>query len=211
MASIDTGGGGKSGGKTKQKKQNLRVDFTPMVDMNMLLITFFMFCTSLAKPQTMEIVMPMKEDTKEVHEKPQELSKDLAFTVFLSSNHEVYYFAGMPTYKPEDLIKTDFSTNGLRATLLQKNAEMLDKINELKVKRANREITDEELTAQMEEVEKTTRMTPTVIIKASDNATYRDLVDTLDEMLIANIVRYAIADITPQDVEWLTKAEALNN
>lgn len=39
----------------KQKKMNIRVDFTPMVDMNMLLITFFMLCTSLSKPQTMEI------------------------------------------------------------------------------------------------------------------------------------------------------------
>ena len=41
-------------GKGKQKKMTVRVDFTPMVDMNMLLITFFMLCTTLSKPQTME-------------------------------------------------------------------------------------------------------------------------------------------------------------
>lgn len=40
--------------ESKQKKMNVRVDFTPMVDMLMLLITFFMLCTSLSKPQTME-------------------------------------------------------------------------------------------------------------------------------------------------------------
>jgi len=45
----------------KQKKMNIRVDFTPMVDMNMLLITFFMLCTSLSKPQTMEISMPSND------------------------------------------------------------------------------------------------------------------------------------------------------
>ena len=48
--------GGKNG-KSKQKKFAVRVDFTPMVDMNMLLITFFMLCTTLSKPQTMEISM----------------------------------------------------------------------------------------------------------------------------------------------------------
>jgi biopolymer transport protein ExbD len=38
---------------SKQKKMQTRVDFTPMVDMMMLLITFFMLCSTLAKPQTM--------------------------------------------------------------------------------------------------------------------------------------------------------------
>lgn len=54
---------GKKKGNSKQKKMTVRVDFTPMVDMNMLLITFFMLCTSLSKPQTMEISMPSNDKT----------------------------------------------------------------------------------------------------------------------------------------------------
>ena len=68
MAQLDTntgGGGKKKKGGSKQKKMSMHVDFTPMVDMNMLLITFFMLCTSLSKPQTMEIVMPTNKDVKE--------------------------------------------------------------------------------------------------------------------------------------------------
>ena len=62
MAEIqESSGNGKKGGKSKQKKMTVRVDFTPMVDMNMLLITFFMLCTTLSKPQTMEISMPSNE------------------------------------------------------------------------------------------------------------------------------------------------------
>ena len=57
MAQLDTGGGNGKGKKSKQKKMNARVDFTPMVDMIMLLVTFFMLCTTLLKPQTMEITM----------------------------------------------------------------------------------------------------------------------------------------------------------
>ena len=50
--------------ESKQKKMNVRVDFTPMVDMLMLLITFFMLCTSLSKPQTMELTMPSNDDNQ---------------------------------------------------------------------------------------------------------------------------------------------------
>ena len=63
-------------GGSKQKKMNSRVDFTPMVDMIMLLVTFFMLCTTLLKPQTMEISMPSdKEDIKEENQSQVAASK----------------------------------------------------------------------------------------------------------------------------------------
>ena len=60
-------------GKGKQKKMTVRVDFTPMVDMNMLLITFFMLCTTLSKPQTMEISMPSND--KDITEQQKSMVK----------------------------------------------------------------------------------------------------------------------------------------
>ena len=55
MAEVEVKDSGKGGKKGQQKKMKIHVDFTPMVDMNMLLITFFMFCTTLSKPQTSRI------------------------------------------------------------------------------------------------------------------------------------------------------------
>ena len=46
---------------SKQKKMDTRVNFTPMVDMMMLLITFFMLCTTLSKPQAMQLTMPSND------------------------------------------------------------------------------------------------------------------------------------------------------
>ena len=45
-----------------QKKFDTRIDFTPMVDMNMLLITFFMLCTTMLKSQTLKIALPTNND-----------------------------------------------------------------------------------------------------------------------------------------------------
>ena len=40
---------------------------------------------------------------------------------------------------------------------------------------------------------------PVVLIKATDDASYKDLVDALDEMQICNISKYAIVDMTEGD------------
>ncbi|HBL71972.1 MAG TPA: biopolymer transporter ExbD, partial [Bacteroidales bacterium] len=87
MAEVNTGGHDE-GKKGQPKKMHLRVDFTPMVDMNMLLITFFMFATSLAKPQTMEIAMPSK-DVDKVEEKSK-VKDDKASTVLLVGEDKLY-------------------------------------------------------------------------------------------------------------------------
>lgn len=56
MAEVQQNNSG-SGKKSAQKKMTIRVDFTPMVDMNMLLITFFMLCTTMIKSQTLNIAL----------------------------------------------------------------------------------------------------------------------------------------------------------
>ena len=76
--------------KGQPTKMNLRVDFTPMVDMNMLLITFFMLCTTLSAPQVMDIVMPAKTPIDVVDGPESPASKTI--TLLLSENDQVFYY-----------------------------------------------------------------------------------------------------------------------
>ena len=203
MAEINTDGGGGKGGKNKQKKVNLRVDFTPMVDMNMLLITFFMFCTSLSKPQTMEINMPSR-DKIDITEQ-NKIKDSNAITIILGGENRVFYYLGMPTVEryedPTFLVESDYSADGVRALLLERNAGVNRQIKELKVKLQSKEITDEDFKLQSQEIKKEASKTtaPSIVIKPTDESNYNNLIDILDEMQITNIAAYAIVDISDGD------------
>ena len=197
MAEIQENNSGKGKeGKGKQKKMTIRVDFTPMVDMNMLLITFFMLCTSLSKPQTMEISMPTKDTQEDMQTK---VAASRAITLLLGEDDKVYYYLGEPNYQDYTSLKeTTYTPDGLRAVLLARNANVVARINELKKKKLDGEITEEEFKTQSTEIKKDENA-PVVSIKGTDESTYKNLIDALDEMQICNISRYAIVDITDGD------------
>jgi biopolymer transport protein ExbD len=52
------------GKKKKKKRAGVRIDMTPMVDVAMLLLTFFMLTTVFNKPQTMELNLPPDVNVK---------------------------------------------------------------------------------------------------------------------------------------------------
>ena len=194
--------GGKRG-KSKQKKITVRVDFTPMVDMNMLLITFFMLCTTLSKPQTMEISMPSND--KSITEQQKSMVKaSQAITLLLGADNKLYYYEGEPNYKDYTSLKeTSYTPDGIRSILLQKNAAAVNKVRALKQQKLDLKISEEEYRKQVSEI-KSGKDTPTVIIKATDDASYKNLIDALDEMQICNIGKYVITDIAEAD-EFLMK------
>ncbi len=94
MAEMDTssGGGHKKGpGVKKGKKLSTRVDLTPMVDLGFLLITFFIFTTTMSQPTALRLFLP--KDT----EKPEEQNKlkaSGALTIMLGKNDNVFYYEG---------------------------------------------------------------------------------------------------------------------
>lgn len=194
------------GGKGKQKKMTIRVDFTPMVDMNMLLITFFMLCTSLSKPQTMEISMPSND--KPITEEDQtKVKASRAITLILGGDDRVFYYTGEPNYEDYTSLKeTTYEADGLRAMLMGRNADIVAKIKALKAEKLEKKFSDEEYNERAMKI-KDVNTAPVVMIKATDDATYENLVDALDEMQICSISKYAIVDITEGDEFLLDNLE----
>ncbi len=111
MAQIEQSDKGGKKKKGAQKKMSIHVDFTPMVDMNMLLITFFMLCTTMIKSQTVQIILPAKPNEKQ--EKVTQVNKDLVMTLILDTDydengkpkidpetgntlHKIFYYEGVP-------------------------------------------------------------------------------------------------------------------
>jgi len=205
MAQLEGGGDGGHGkkkkGGSKQKKISVHVDFTPMVDMNMLLITFFMLCTSLSKPQTMEIVMPTnKKNINEADQSQVKASK--AITMLLDKDSKVYYFQGLPDKSNYNSLK-DLSydakdENSIRSMLITRNKDAVEQIEILKKEKLDLKISQDTFEARRSRI-KNGKETPVVIIKATDEATYKNLIDALDEMAICNIGKYVIDTITPGD------------
>ena len=197
MAEIQENGN-KKGGKSKQKKMTVRVDFTPMVDMNMLLITFFMLCTSLSKPQTMEISMP-SNDKSITEEQQSKVKASQAITLLLGDADKLYYYEGEPDYKDYTSLKeTSYQADGLRAMLLKRNRTAVNEVNKLKQQKLELKISEDDFRKQLSEI-KSGKDTPTVIIKATDAASYKNLIDALDEMQICSIGKYVIVDVAEGD------------
>jgi biopolymer transport protein ExbD len=96
---------------------------TPMVDLAFLLLTFFMLTTTFAKPNVMQLTMPVKsgDDVTPV-------GRSHALTIILGKAHNVYYYFGLhaphdPSVPVPTLHTTDFSPKGIRQVLLTRSRQ----------------------------------------------------------------------------------------
>ena len=216
MAQIEQSDKGGKKKKGAQKKMSIHVDFTPMVDMNMLLITFFMLCTTMIKSQTLQIILPTNEDVKK--EQQAQAKQSEAITLILDTEydgnkpkvdpetgktiHNIYYYEGIadttfqtPNYLREEQFigNQNHQPQGIRKILRDKNKEVMAQYEELKTMWKNKEITKEEFDKLAKENSADSLKTrPVVVIKPGPNTTYEGLINALDEMQINQISRYSI-------------------
>jgi biopolymer transport protein ExbD len=118
MAEMDTssGGGHKKGpGVKKSKKLSTRVDLTPMVDLGFLLITFFVFTTTMSQSTAMNMNEPKDDPNQQM-----KVKNSGAMTILLGKGNQVYYYYGqlMPETISQDFKSTTFK--GIRQLILDK-------------------------------------------------------------------------------------------
>ncbi|MDB5202591.1 MAG: Biopolymer transport protein ExbD/TolR [Ferruginibacter sp.] len=147
-------------------KKSTRVDLTPMVDLGFLLITFFVFTTTMAEPQVMNIISPKDDGTKN-----DPVCESCAITVVAAKNNQVFYYEGNPSDKP--FLTTTYAASGLR-DILQKKRQAV-----LKARGADE---------------------CSLIIKPTNEASFGNLIDIIDESKICGIKRYYIDNPDARDL-----------
>jgi biopolymer transport protein ExbD len=199
MAEIiqnDSHGGGK---KKKVKKHGTHIDMTPMVDLACLLLTFFMLTTAFNKPKVMQIILPEERNENDI---APEINETRALNIILIGDDRILWYNGIadPT-KPTlpVLNETDFSKDGIRKLLLQRNKDLYKKITLFRkdVIEGKIDLPQDSVEARISKIKRDDRVGPIVLFKATDEAKYRNFVDILDEMVITNVVRFTPVDINP--------------
>jgi biopolymer transport protein ExbD len=197
-----------------------RVNFTPMVDMMMLLITFFMLCTTLSKPQAMQLTMPSNDDQLQKEDKSV-TKASYTITVYLGANDKIYYVEGLPDYEnPECIKETSWGSKGFRDVLIHHTtedgtnpvAQVMQAKKELDAKKlaSGDKMSDEDYQKKLSDIKGgdiygngQKIQTMTVIIKPMDTASYNNMVQVLDEMQICSIGKYVIDKINENDQKLL--------
>lgn len=126
MAEMDTsssGGGHKKGpGVKKAKKLSTRVDLTPMVDLGFLLITFFIFTTTMSQPTAMKLFLPKDADKPEDQNKAKESA---VLTLLLGADNNVFYYEGQLAPDANNFKTSNFKE--IRSVIMDKKSRTNEK------------------------------------------------------------------------------------
>lgn len=198
------GGGGHKGGKKRAKKQSTRIDMTPMVDLAFLLLTFFVLTSTFSKPKSMELTFPAEPNP---NDPPPPAIKN-GITVLLTKDDKIFYYEG--EFKPKDnpeatqLKELSFDQSSLHKYLADKNKWATDKIKALDEQFKNKQLVDTVYKRKVREV-KADKIAPTILIKTDDKATYKNVIDLIDEININLIGKYVVVDMLKSELDLINE------
>jgi len=159
------------------KKQLLRIDMTPMVDLGFLLITFFVFTTTISTPTMTDLYIPKdsRDSTK--------LGDDLALTLLLDDDNKIYYYNGLfdRAASKNEIFETNYSTySGIGKIIRQKQKDL----------GAGGKFQDGKRDMML-------------LIKPTSQSVYKNVIDALDEVVINDVKKYAIMEPHAAEIKFL--------
>ncbi len=198
MASVEEApaGGKKGPGVKKAKKLSTRIDMTPFVDVLLLLIIFFVFTTTMSAPTTMDLNMPKDTEKKDEETK---IKQSGALSILLGKDDALFYYEGELDETASNFKTATFSE--IRDIIINKKRDVMSKYVpdpacEAKAQAENKSIDD---ACKQKDF--------FVIIKATDDALYKNVVDILDEMTINKVSRYALQKPFPAELDLIKVSE----
>jgi biopolymer transport protein ExbD len=206
MAEIADSGGGGKGGKKRAKKQSTRIDMTPMVDLAFLLLTFFVLTSSFNKPKSMELTFPVPPENP----KEQPPIKN-GITFLLTKDDKIFYYEGEFRAVTDDkgpkteLKELEFGQTGnksLHKYLGEKNKSLHETVKKLEEKLDKNQIADTTYKRMVKEA-KADKTSPTFLIKTDDKATYKNVIDLIDELNINIVGKYVVVDIIKPELDMV--------
>jgi len=197
----------KGAGVKKAKRLSTRVDMTPMVDLGFLLITFFIFTTSMTTPSTMSLNMPKKDkDSMVVKE-----SNALTLMIGRETNgvRQVYYYLGKLEANGSNFHAASFEE--IRKVIINKRKEVLSLFTVDNADSVCAKTNQRAKEAGDPEWQNACRNQQfVVVIKPTKDARYASIIDLLDEMSINGVKSFAVVDILPQEKELVERNEMAN-
>jgi biopolymer transport protein ExbD len=165
-------------GVRRMIKHNLKIDMTPMVDLGFLLITFFVITTELSKPTAMHLAMPADGA-------PSPLEESNALTIIPAGGNTIWYYFGKweDAEKAEAIYKTEYAGNNSIRKVIAEKQQLLDSNAKSKEKRDGLML----------------------LIKPTAQASYKNLVDVMDEATISIVKKYAVLKLSKEEMGWLAK------
>jgi biopolymer transport protein ExbD len=187
MAELDTSGGGhkkKGPGVKKGKKLSTRDDLTPMVDLGFLLITFFIFTTTMSQPTALKLFLP---DDKVNQDEQNKAKESGVLTILMGADNHIYYYEGQLKPDGSNFLSASYNgENSIRDVILKKKADV----------RSRSRDTENPYKDFV------------VVIKPGVECNYKNVIDILDEMAINVVKKYALVDISDGEAQLVKISDA---
>ena len=179
MAQMENTANERKGRSFSQKKQIIRIDMTPMVDLGFLLITFFVFTTTMSTPKVTDLFMPSDKPITI----PPELPNSLALSLLLDDSNKVYYYNGNfnEAVSSNKIFETNYSTLDDIGKIIRQKQKEID---------ASGKFTDGKKGLML-------------LIKPTSGSVYKNVIDALDEAVINDVRKYAIVEPANEETSYL--------